>query len=107
LGLYQPMTAGIGALDMGVVLPLFAGILLVAFAFARPANWMLEHRYSLLFHVILGVVIASTVMLVLSVFPFKDTWEVIFGIGLILAGIVAALALERFNEGVKRRHEIA
>jgi len=103
LGLYEPMTAGIGNLDMGVVLPLFAGIMIVAFVFARPANWLLHKHYALLFHTILGFVIASTAMLVFTLFPFAGTSEAIFGVLLLLGGIVVALALDHFNNKVMAR----
>jgi len=86
-GLYQPMTAGIGNLSrafdslilgdtaaasasaasaMSVILPLGLGIILCVVLFARLMRVLLEKRYAIFFHAILGVVIASTI----SILPF-------------------------------------
>ena len=100
LGLYGSMTDGIGALDPGVVIPLFVGIAFIALAFARPVNWLLEKHYAILSHIILGVATASTVMLAYSLLPFADARETLFGIALILAGIAGAVFLDRFGEKV-------
>jgi putative membrane protein len=64
MGLYQPMTAGIAALDFRVILPLLAGLALTVSLTARIVNHLYEKHYSLISHIILGIVIASTLRIV-------------------------------------------
>lgn len=63
LGLYQPMTAGIAALDPACILPLGAGILLTVLLTARWVSRLLETRRSALLNAILGTVCASALMI--------------------------------------------
>lgn len=62
LGLYQPMTAGIAALDPACILPLGTGILLTTLLTARPLNRTLANHHAALHHFLFGVVCASSLM---------------------------------------------
>ena len=62
IGLYQPMTAGIAALNLGVILPLFVGLLITILLCARLVNHLFETRYALMSRVVLGVMIPSTLL---------------------------------------------
>jgi len=64
LDMYEPMTAGIKELDLSILLPLGIGLLLVIVLLANLISLMFEKAYTELFHFILGVVLASTVMIV-------------------------------------------
>lgn len=63
LGLAEPMYQAIGSLDLGVVLPM--GIFLVAtvLGLSRGVDWCLRRRYSLFMHAVVGIVIASTLVI--------------------------------------------
>lgn len=61
IGLYKPMSDGIAALDMGVILPLIAGVLVSVLLLAKAINWMFAKAYGVMYHLILGIVIGSSV----------------------------------------------
>ena len=61
LGLYQPMLDGLAHLDLLVLSASLPGMLLAIVLLARLMSWFLRTHYSIAFHGILGVVLASTV----------------------------------------------
>lgn len=67
LGLYQPMTAGIADLSLPVVVPLIMGVLLTVFVSARAIDHLFRKHYAVIYHIILGFVIASTA----AIIPFR------------------------------------
>ena len=98
LGLYEPFVAGIGHLDMSVCIPGGIGALATVILFSRAVNALFDHYYSAAFHAIIGVVIAATIMIV----PFGSFTASMTGcivnVICIVIGIVAALALDKFNQ---------
>ena len=128
MGLYEPMTAGIGSIatwakdvfafwlgkggafpslvqiQWGCILPLLCGILLTALLTARFVNHLLETHYALVYHVILGVVCASTLMIV--PLHYDSVSQGIACAACALAGFAAALALDRFGDGVKEKNGV-
>ena len=81
LRLFEPMTAGIGALDIGVLLPMLTGIALIALLVPRLINRLFKYHYSIAFHGIIGVVLASTAVII----PINYASFIEFIIGLIAA----------------------
>ena len=104
MGLYEPMTAGIGRLDMGVIVPLVAGIAITAFSCARMVNHLLEKHYAIAYHVILGVVCASTLLII--PLSYGGTTEILLSLLCAIAGFLAAGALERWNAGMRAKNNI-
>ena len=68
MGLYEPMTAGIAALDFSVLLPLLLGLAITVISLARVVNSLYEKHFALVSRLILGFVIASTLKIVPSSF---------------------------------------
>jgi len=64
LGLYQSLTAGIVQLDMAVLLPWLAGLVVTVALTARLVTWLLQRYYTYVYYVILGIVVASTLMII-------------------------------------------
>ena len=64
MGLFEPLTAGVGALDPGVILPMFAGIAAAALLLARLANRLFERHYAAAFYAVLGIIAASTAAII-------------------------------------------
>ena len=60
IGLYKPMSDGIAALNLGVILPLIAGVLISVLLLAKAVNWMFDKAYGVMYHLILGIVIGSS-----------------------------------------------
>ncbi len=98
LGLYEPFVAGIGNLDFGILIPGGIGALATVILFSKAVNSLFEKHYSVAFHAIVGVVIAATIMII----PFESFMVSFAGFAVnivcIAVGIVAALALDKFNQ---------
>lgn len=62
--MYKPMTDGIKSLDFSVILPIGIGGAVCVFGLSRVMNYIFERAYAGLFHFILGIVFASTVMII-------------------------------------------
>lgn len=102
LGLYAPFIAGIGDLNMSILIPAGIGAVLTVILLAKTVTRLMERHYAAMFHGIIGIVIAAT----LVIFPFRS-FTAGFGpaaanIVCIAVGVVAALALDRFNSSVER-----
>lgn len=101
LGLYQPMANGIKNLELGVILPLILGVVLVIFIFARLVSWLFRKHHALMYHIIIGIVIGSTAAIIpsgVSGFGVIAACALLF-----LAGASASFALAKLDE--KHPHE--
>ncbi len=96
LGLYEPFVAGIGHFDFGILLPGGIGALATVILFAKAVDSLFKHYYSVSFHAIVGVVIAATVMII-PVESFTSIGSAAVNVICLVVGIVAALALDKFN----------
>ncbi|HNR02255.1 MAG TPA: DUF368 domain-containing protein [Anaerolineaceae bacterium] len=95
LGLYQPMANGIKNLDLGVIIPLALGLILCVFLFAKLVSWLFNKAYTLMYHLILGIVIGST----LAIIPAGvNGWTIALCGLLFLLGFAASFALARVDE---------
>lgn len=66
LGLYDPMLKGFKSFDiMGVFLPMAIGGILVMLLFSKLMEWLLHHFHSRVYHFIIGIVIASTILIII------------------------------------------
>ena len=63
MGLYQPMAAGIGNLDMAVCIPLGIGFIITILIFARVMNRLLANHHAVITKLILGFVVSSIIMI--------------------------------------------
>ncbi len=100
LGLYTPFVDGIGHFDMGVLVPGGVGALVTVILFAKTINALFDNYYSIAFHGIVGIVIAATVMII-PVESFLSAGSAIVNVICIVAGVICALALDKFNSRVK------
>lgn len=101
LGLYTPLVEGIGNLDFKVILPAGIGALLTVILLAKAVNSLMNKHYSVVFHGIIGIVIAATVVII----PFQSfaagVKEAVINVICIAVGIAVALILDKFNSKVK------
>ena len=88
MGLYEPMTAGIAALDFSVILPLLGGLAVVVILFARLVHFLYAKHYALISRLILGFILASTVLIIPT--QFQSFW--MFAISIVCFAIGYALA---------------
>ena len=99
LGLYTPFVDGIGHFDLSILIPAGIGALATVICLAKAINALFENFYSIAFHGIIGIVIAATVMII-PVSGFTNPGTAVVNAVCIIAGIVIALALDRFNSRV-------
>lgn len=105
MGLYQPMTAGIGSLDFSVLIPLFLGFLVTILLTARAVNWLFERCYAVMSRVILGFVLASTLM----IFPvsFSGPFQLLGAVGCFSLGFAAARGMDLYRYRQEKGEEDA
>lgn len=101
MGLYQAMTAGIARLDFAVIIPLILGIALTVVLSARLVNHLLKKYYSIVYHVILGIVIASTLMIIPS--DYADHSVFLTGLAGFVAGCAIAWGMSRYGRLIEAR----
>lgn len=96
LGLYYPMTAGIAAMEPGVIIPFLLGIVATVLLLARGVNALLTKNYGIVCHCIIGFVIASTIPII--PISFRDGREFIFSIAAVFVGFAAAYFLSKLDK---------
>lgn len=100
LGLYTPLVDGIGNLDFKIILPAGAGALITVILLANAVNKLMDKHYSIVFHGIIGIVIAATAVII----PFESftagVSSALINVACIASGIIIALVLDKINSKV-------
>ena len=99
LGLYQPMMDGLAQLDLLVLSASLPGMFLAILLLARFVNWFLEKHYSVAFHGILGIVLAST--LVIIPVEYAGPGEIVLSVLCCVGGYRLASLLARLDQKTK------
>lgn len=102
LGLYDSFIAALGDLNFGVIIPAGIGVLVTVVLLSKAVNKLFEHHYSVAFYAIIGIVIAATIMIIpaeeaIQLSFVASAGSAIINIVCIVVGVVAALALDKFN----------
>ena len=98
LGLYTPFVEGIGHVRPEVLLPGVAGCVVTFICLAKLVNRLFERQYAVMFHGILGIVGAATVMTVPWGSFAASADAASRNLFCMAAGIVAAILLDFMNE---------
>lgn len=101
LGLYTDIMSSAGAMNLGIIIPLMAGIVVIAVLFARLVENLFNKHYSIASHAVVGLVIAST----LTIIPFgyfNSIKNIAFSILLIGIGFVGAVYLDKWQNNKKK-----
>ena len=87
-GIYEPMSAGISALDFSVLIPLGLAMLATLLLLSRVMKLVFRKFFSIASHCVLGFVMATTLMILPS---FKTSFEniAIYLLCLVLSGIAS------------------
>lgn len=101
LGLYTPFIDGIGNIDFGVLIPGGVGALLTVILFSRAVDSLMKSHYSVMFHGIIGVVVAAT-LVIIPFASFASVGSAVVNIVCMAAGVACALALDKFNSSVEK-----
>lgn len=95
LGLYEPIMRAFSVLDLSALASLLPGLVLTAALLARLMSWVLETHYSAAYHGILGVVLASTLVIIPT--EYAGTGEIAASAACAVCGLVLALFLDRLD----------
>lgn len=104
LGLYQPMSAGIKALDFSIILPIGVGLVVMILLLAKPIKYLFDKHYCVMYHGILGIVIAST----LVIMPFGNasgTSDILLYAGCFIIGALIAYFMEKASKKLDQKAE--
>jgi putative membrane protein len=99
LGLYEPMTEGIGSLNFSVIIPMLIGIISIALLLARLVDMLYKKHYALTSRVILGFVIASSLKILPS--SFDNILTLILSIICLVIGFIVARAMDLAEKNKK------
>ena len=91
-GLYEPMTAGIGGLDLRVLIPMLLGIGVTVLAFARLVNMLYKKHYAATSRIVLGFVVASSIKIVPE--TFDSFWVLAVSLVCFVLGFAVARAMD-------------
>lgn len=96
MGLYIPMTTGLGKFDMSVVIPWFIGIAIALIIFSRAVSFVFGKFYSIAMYCIIGTALASTIPIV--PIDYESVLQLILCIALAIAGAIIAVGIDKFDK---------
>lgn len=99
LDLYHPMLQGLARLDILVLSASLPGLVLSVLLLARLVTWFFRRHYAVAFHGILGIVVASTLVIVPT--EYRDLWQVIWSILCCIGGFGLAYFLDRLDRRIR------
>lgn len=101
MGMYKAMSDGIKTLDFGVIIPIGIGGLVTVLALSKLMDYIFSIAYSKLFHFILGVVFASTIMII----PKDYTGFSFLQYGLCFIMLIAGAALGSWMSRLEEKYK--
>lgn len=101
LGLYVPLTEGIGGFHLEVLIPFAIGIVVTVAFFAKFVNMLFKRHYALISRIILGFVISSSLKTL--PYEFKSVWTMIISVACFAVGFLIAHAMEKTEEKKERK----
>lgn len=96
LGLYQPMMDGLARMDLLVLSSTLPGMLLAILLSARFVTWFMDRHYAAAFHGILGIVLASTLVIIPT--DYAGFGEIALSVLCCVGGFLLAFLLARLDE---------
>ncbi len=103
-GIYQPMAAGLRVLDLGVVIPLALGGIAIVLALAKLIAWLFKKFYTVIYHIILGVVVGSTIAIIPA---GVRGWDIALSALLFLVGALCSYGIAKLDEKYEREELFA
>ena len=99
LGLYQPMLEGLARLDFLVLSACLPGMVLTILLLARLVSWFFRKHYSIAFHGIFGIVLASTLVIVPT--DYVALWEIVLSAVCCIGGFLLAYFMARLDKRIQ------
>ena len=86
LGMYKDMSDGIKELNFLIIIPIAIGAILTVLLFSKLIDYVINKAYAGFFHIIMGVVFASTVMIIPRDYNYKSLGTIAC-LALLVAGV--------------------
>ncbi len=102
MNLYEPMSRGIGNLNLGIILPVTVGVLASILLFARFVSRLFDKAYGLMFNIVIGTVVGSSIAIAIIEGTATPTQYLVCMLAFVI-GAAASYALSRIDE--KHPHE--
>ena len=99
LGLYQPMLEGLARLDFLVLSACLPGMVLTILLLARLVSWFFRKHYSIAFHGIFGIVLASTLVIIPT--SYVGAWEIVLSEVCCIGGFLLAYFMARLDRRIQ------
>ena len=99
LGLYQPMLEGLARLDLLVLAACLPGLALSVALLARLVSWFFHRYYSVAFHGILGIVMASALVIIPT--EYAGAGEMALSALCCVGGFLLAFLLARLDKRIQ------
>ena len=99
LGLYQPMLEGLARLDVLVLSACLPGMVLTILLLARLVSWFFRKHYSIAFHGIFGIVLASTLVIIPT--SYVGAWEIVLSAVCCIGGFLLAYFMARLDRRIQ------
>lgn len=101
-GLYQPMLHGISTLDFSVLIPMGIGLVLCVLLLSKVIGLLYKKQFSLVSHCVLGIVVATTIM----IFP-SDIGSVSIALIIVcvVGGAIASIGFTKLCNHLKEKSE--
>ena len=99
LGLYQPMLEGLARLDFLVLSACLPGMVLTILLLARLVSWFFRKHYSIAFHGIFGIVLASTLVIIPT--SYVGAGEIVLSAVCCIGGLLLAYFMARLDRRIQ------
>ncbi|MEO1782440.1 DUF368 domain-containing protein [Enterococcus diestrammenae] len=101
MGMYKAMSDGIKTLNFGIIIPIGIGGIVCVLGLSKVMDYIFSKAYPQLFHFIMGIVFASTVMIVPTDYSGFTAGNYVACVVLCLAGIALGAWMSRLEEKYK------
>ena len=101
MGMYKAMSDGIKELNFSVIVPIGIGGIVTVLGLSKMMDYIFSKAYAQLFHFILGIVFASTVMIIPTDYVGFTGMNYVASFLLLLAGIALGAWMSRLEEKYK------
>ncbi len=101
MGMYKAMSDGIKDLNFGVIVPIAIGGLVTVLGLSKVMDYIFSKAYPQLFHFILGIVFASTIMIIPTNYTGFTAGNYLFCVILFIAGAALGAWMSRLEEKYK------
>ena len=99
LGLYEPMMHGLADMQFLVLSACLPGMVLTILLLARLVSWFFRKHYSIAFHGIFGIVLASTLVIIPT--SYVGAWEIVLSAVCCIGGFLLAYFMARLDRRIQ------